>query len=450
MGIDGSAMVHSQVPVLEAHDLISRFDVGLVITDEDEDKVEELAFKWTELKQLAEDANDHLQSRSPEFRSALQKGLRTLAADVAVCVSVSRVAAGGDGGPGELTGCGHVHVAGTRTTGRQAGLTRQGWGLHELDSCWPSSTRGLPPSSSARMRPSELVVSLGFCCHATPTWTDLRPRCSFCARWVAHVRSPKARGHAHLTLFLVVYLVQLYALYSDASAMLMRHRSCPWTEVSVDAITADVDRSLALCSQQPPDAQVTGCFKALTTTLEDIKAVLPLVALLRHETVRRRHWLALREIMGAQLPIAVDRAADPNPFPLSELLEVRTPVWPTPTALVCVWLAPDLVRLVGGCQAPLLRYRAAIESMCAGARKEADVEAKLVAVRQEWSFRAFQVGPINGRQVLGLVSADTADLLSSLDEAQITLSALQGSRYVGVSTTQSIGATCVDTTHCAC
>ena len=88
--------------------------------------------------------------------------------------------------------------------------------------------------------------------------------------------------------------------------------------------------------------------------------------------------------------------------------------------------------------------------MCAGARKEADVEAKLVAVRQEWSFRAFQVGPINGRQVLGLVSADTADLLSSLDEAQITLSALQGSRYVGVSTTQSIGATCVDTTHCAC
>lgn len=56
------------------------------------------------------------------------------------------------------------------------------------------------------------------------------------------------------------------------------------------------------------------------------------------------------------------------------------------------------------------------------------MEAKLVAVRQEWSFRSFQVGPINGRQVLGLVSADTADLLSSLDEAQITLSALQGSR----------------------
>lgn len=76
----------AQVPVLEAHDLISRFDVGLVITDEDEDKVEELAFKWTELKQLAEDANDHLQSRSPEFRAALQTGLRTLAADTAVYV----------------------------------------------------------------------------------------------------------------------------------------------------------------------------------------------------------------------------------------------------------------------------------------------------------------------------------------------------------------------------
>ncbi len=76
-----------------------------------------------------------------------------------------------------------------------------------------------------------------------------------------------------------------------------------------------------------------------------------------------------------------------------------------------------------------MRYRAAIESVCASAQKEAEVEAKLVAVRDEWSFRAFTVGSVNSRQVQGLVSADTAQLLSSLDEAQTTLSALQGSRY---------------------
>lgn len=82
---------HTQVPVLEAHDLITNYDVGVTVTDEDEAKVEELAVQWTELKQLAEDTNDELQARSPEFKQELRSALKQLATDVQRYVTRSAV-----------------------------------------------------------------------------------------------------------------------------------------------------------------------------------------------------------------------------------------------------------------------------------------------------------------------------------------------------------------------
>ena len=117
-------------------------------------------------------------------------------------------------------------------------------------------------------------------------------------------------------------LSQLYALYSDADAMLARHRACPWLEVSVDTISNDIDRVVDLCHNQPPESQSTGCFRHLMSKLDDVRQLLPLVALLRHDTVRRRHWLGLQEVIGARLPVPFDRASEPNPFPLEALLSV--------------------------------------------------------------------------------------------------------------------------------
>ena len=76
---------------MEAHDLITNYDVGVTVTDEDEAKVEELAVQWTELKQLAEDTNDELQARSPEFKQELRSALKQLATDVQRYVTRSAV-----------------------------------------------------------------------------------------------------------------------------------------------------------------------------------------------------------------------------------------------------------------------------------------------------------------------------------------------------------------------
>jgi len=58
--------------------MMQRFHVDVGRSEGDEAQVEELAFTWTELKQLAEDANDALQKRSTEFRGSLRDGLRSL------------------------------------------------------------------------------------------------------------------------------------------------------------------------------------------------------------------------------------------------------------------------------------------------------------------------------------------------------------------------------------
>lgn len=130
----------------------------------------------------------------------------------------------------------------------------------------------------------------------------------------------------------------------------------------------------------------------------DFKQGMPVITSLRNPSLRQRHWDAIQRIINKV--ISRDKA-----FTLGNLLEMN-----------------------------IFKHKEKIQDISTTASNEATLELMLQKIVVLWQSTDFRLVPHAGRDTLIIYGAD--DIMAQVEESQVTIGTIRGSRYVGPIKTQ--------------
>jgi dynein heavy chain len=191
------------------------------------------------------------------------------------------------------------------------------------------------------------------------------------------------------------FLQRLYTLYIDVIKNVSSYEEILWVDLDFQAITDEVNKFAAQCKKLPKQLHSWPAYKKLRKTIDDFLELQPLLEQLNDKSMRKRHWDKLQEMTGK------DFKKEDDEFKLKHITEAR-----------------------------LLDYRVDVEDICASAKKEADIEAKLNMIAEDWSKRELTFAEHGGRGFIILKGQETVELVEALEESQMMLGGIMGSRYL--------------------
>ncbi|KAK7488391.1 hypothetical protein BaRGS_00020365, partial [Batillaria attramentaria] len=125
----------------------------------------------------------------------------------------------------------------------------------------------------------------------------------------------------------------------------------------------------------------------------DFKQGMPVITSLRNPSLRQRHWDAIQRIINKVI------SRDKN-FTLGNLMEMN-----------------------------IFKHKEKIQDISTTASNEATLELMLQKIVDLWQNTDFRLVPHAGRDTLIIYGAD--DIMAQLEESQVTVGTIRGSRYVG-------------------
>eukprot|EP00756_Hemistasia_phaeocysticola_P023814 Hpha_TRINITY_DN15915_c5_g14::TRINITY_DN15915_c5_g14_i1::g.73298::m.73298/K10408/DNAH; dynein heavy chain, axonemal len=189
-------------------------------------------------------------------------------------------------------------------------------------------------------------------------------------------------------------LSRLYDLYTEVLTKLQQYEEVLWAEIDVEAMRSTVKNFRDRIRRLPRGLRDWQAFGELRDIVDEFLDTLPLIELLSLRSVADRHWNELERITNMELCY---RAVD---FRLKSVLAAKLSV-----------------------------HRVEIEELATAAQKESEIEQKLARIQEEWAVREVILAPFKSRGLLTLKPDATSELLSRVEEAQGTLTALLSSRF---------------------
>jgi len=162
------------------------------------------------------------------------------------------------------------------------------------------------------------------------------------------------------------------------------------------AITDEVDVFATRCRQLPSKLRTWPAYQKLRKTIDDFLELQPLLEKLSDESMRNRHWKQIEDKVGKEF-----KKSDEE-FKLKHILE-----------------------------AEILDSKEDIEEISICAKKEADIEKRLNEIAEEWKDQDLTFAEHQNRGFIILKGQETSELMEHLEDTQMTVGSLMGSRYVG-------------------
>lgn len=88
-------------------------------------------------------------------------------------------------------------------------------------------------------------------------------------------------------------LKKLYNLYSEVIKEINAFQEMLWSEVNIEKINAMEEAAKKYgdqCIRLPKDLKEWQAYKELKTSIENLKALLPIITILKKDAVKDRHW----------------------------------------------------------------------------------------------------------------------------------------------------------------
>jgi dynein heavy chain, axonemal len=95
------------------------------------------------------------------------------------------------------------------------------------------------------------------------------------------------------TKFELANLKKLYNLYSEVIKEITSFQEMLWSDVNIDKITAMEESAKKYgeqCIKLPKDLKEWQAYKELKSSIENLKLLLPIITILKKESVKDRHW----------------------------------------------------------------------------------------------------------------------------------------------------------------
>uniref|UniRef100_UPI0037E892BB dynein axonemal heavy chain 8-like n=1 Tax=Semicossyphus pulcher TaxID=241346 RepID=UPI0037E892BB len=189
-------------------------------------------------------------------------------------------------------------------------------------------------------------------------------------------------------------LQKLYGLYDAVMGKIGGYYGILWTDVDIEKINAELLEFQNRCRKLPKGLKGWQAFLDLKKTIDDFSESCPLLEMMANKSMMRRHWDRITDLTGHQFEV------ESNTFTLQNIME-----------------------------APLLKYKDDIEDICISAVKEKDIEAKLSQVKEVWTGQILSLTTFKNRGELMLKGAETAEILTILEDSLMVLGSLISNRY---------------------
>ncbi|CAJ1072667.1 dynein axonemal heavy chain 8-like isoform X3 [Xyrichtys novacula] len=189
-------------------------------------------------------------------------------------------------------------------------------------------------------------------------------------------------------------LQKLYGLYDAVMGKIEGYYSILWKNVDIEKINADLLEFQNRCRKLPKGLKGWQSFFDLRKTIDDFSESCLLLEMMANKSMMRRHWDRITDLTGHQFEV------ESETFMLQNIME-----------------------------APLLKYKEDVEDICISAVKEKDIEAKLLQVKAVWSGQILSLMTFKDRGELMLKGAETAEILTFLEDSLMVLGSLLSNRY---------------------
>lgn len=171
-----------------------------------------------------------------------------------------------------------------------------------------------------------------------------------------------------------------------------------------DTLWADLQLKRLSAHVEEVDAKLSGSqgvrdlppFQAFEETIFAFRDSIPLLAVLKGEALRKRHWDALGEITG--MPVDTES----NAFTLAKIFAMQ-----------------------------LHKHAADVSDLCKAAAKELVIECAIKALAEAWKDTKFELAKYNkGGEDRGMVLRGTEEVTVALEDAALNLQSMLASRFV--------------------
>ncbi|GLD50869.1 dynein heavy chain 8, axonemal [Lates japonicus] len=189
-------------------------------------------------------------------------------------------------------------------------------------------------------------------------------------------------------------LQKLYGLYDAVMGKISGYYGILWTDVDIEKINSELLEFQNRCRKLPKGLKDWQAFLDLKKTIDDFSESCPLLEMMANKSMMRRHWDRIADLTGHKFEV------ESKTFTLQNIME-----------------------------APLLKYKEDIEDICISAVKEKDIEAKLSQVKEVWSGQTLSLMTFKDRGELMLKGAETAEILTILEDSLMVLGSLLSNRY---------------------
>jgi len=313
------------------------------VPKEETDVVTDLRYSWKKLKKLASDLQEHLSQMQAPFRKNLVRNIKLFAVDVIQF-------------------------------------------RNDFEANGPMVPGVAPMEADERLRKFQRLF-------------EERSR-----KWTAYSEGEKLFGlevtpypELEKTQAELQLLEKLYGLYTTVINTVSEFKEVLWSDVKdeLDGMTQKISEFQNGCKKMPKALREWDAYIEMKKTIDDFLESLPMVQELTHPGMRDRHWQALEEVCGQELPVHSET------FKLSGLLDAN-----------------------------LLEFRDDVEEIAMSAVKELQIEEKLAGIATDWSDKTLQFSAFKSRGNIILNGGATVELMESLEEAQMVLGSLMASRYV--------------------
>lgn len=116
-------------------------------------------------------------------------------------------------------------------------------------------------------------------------------------------------------------LKKLYNLYNEVINSITDFQDLPWPDITPEKITEKEEASKRYkeaCQNLPKDLKEWQAYKELKNSIENLIALLPIITLLKKDSIKSRHWDTLNEKVPKRIPYDSEQ-----PFLLSDLIEAN-------------------------------------------------------------------------------------------------------------------------------
>jgi dynein heavy chain len=190
-------------------------------------------------------------------------------------------------------------------------------------------------------------------------------------------------------------LTVVYDLYSEFIDRRTMWAETLWAELAMDVLEKGMEDFDGRLKKLPKQIKLLKPYKMCEEALSGFTASLPLIANLKNDALRPRHWQRLMVVTEVEFDM------NPKTFTLQKLFDMQ-----------------------------LDRFEEQIVEITGGASKELTIESGINQIADTWRVQSFEVIKyFKGDQERGLVLKPNEELVQTLEDQMMNLSSMMSSRF---------------------